>query len=156
QKGPARTRRPRWRVSAGGWARLDGGDLFLLRDAEGGAATAGRDHVRVVDLEAGTLEALDVVDDRAAHVGQARGVDQDAQAVVLEDLVAVTLRVEGERVLEAGAAAAPHANAPAGCLDVGALAVQELLDLLCALLGERDQESAPMPPESNASRSVAA
>src|SRR3954469_24495306 len=90
---------------------LDCGDLFLLRDAEGGAAAAGRDHVGVVDLEARALEALDVVDDRAAHVGQARAVDQDAQAVVLEDLVAVTLRVEGQRVLEAGAAAAAHANA---------------------------------------------
>jgi stress-induced morphogen len=76
--------------------------------------------------------------------------------VVLEDLIAVTLRVEGERVLEAGAAAAAHADAQTGGLDVCALGGQELLDLLCALFGERDQVIAPVLTESNASRSVAA
>ena len=60
------------RERIGGDAVLDRGDLFLLRDAEGGAAAAGRDDVRVVDLEAGALQALDVVDDRALDVGQAR------------------------------------------------------------------------------------
>ena len=58
--------------------------------------------------------------------------------MVLEDLVAVALGVERERVLEAGAAAAAHADAQAGGLDVGALGRQELLDLLGALLGEGD------------------
>src|SRR5215217_31706 len=139
-----------------GLRRLDGGDLLLLRDAEGGAAAAGRDDVGVVDLEAGALKALDVVDDGALDVREARAVDQDPQAVVLEDLVAVALRVERERVLEAGAAAAAHADAQAGRLDVGALRVQELLDLLCTLVGERDQVVAPVLTESNASRSVAA
>src|SRR3954451_3775319 len=135
----------------------DCGDLFLLRDAEGGAAAAGRDDVRVVDLEAGALQALDVVDDRALDVGQARPVDEDAQAVILEHLVAVALGVERERVLEAGAATAAHADAQAGGPDVGTLGGQELLDLLGALLGEGDQRSpAPAQSESNASRSVAA
>ena len=41
--------------------------------------------------------------------------------MVLEHLVAVALRVERERVLEAGAAAAAHADAQTGGLDVGAL-----------------------------------
>ena len=58
------------------------------------------------------------------------------QAVVLEDLVAVALRVERERVLEAGAAAAADADAQAGGLHVGALGGEELLDLLGALVGE--------------------
>ena len=47
-------------------SRLDRGDFLLLRHAEGRAAAAGRDDVRVVDLEAGALHGLDVVDDRAA------------------------------------------------------------------------------------------
>src|SRR3954468_22544468 len=90
-------------------AVLDRGHLLLLRDAEGGAAAAGRDDVRVVDLEAGALQALDVVDDRAVDVREARAVDQQAEPVILEDLVALALGVEGERVLEAGAAPAAHA-----------------------------------------------
>ena len=40
----------------------DGGDLFLVADAERRAAAAGGDDVRVIDLEAGALEAIDVVD----------------------------------------------------------------------------------------------
>ena len=134
--------------------RLDRRDLLLVRDAERGAATACRDHVRVVDLEAGALQALDVVDDRPVHVGQARTVDEQAQAVVLEDLVAVALRVERERVLEARAAAAAHADAEARCAHVGALGGEELLDLLGALVGEGDHVSVSVG-RSNASRSVA-
>jgi hypothetical protein len=34
---------------------LDGGDFFLVRDAERGPAATGRDHVRVLDLEARAL-----------------------------------------------------------------------------------------------------
>src|SRR3954454_6750961 len=120
---PTRTRRKN--VS-----RLDGGDLFLFLHAEGGAAAAGRDDVRVVDLEAGTLHGLDVVDDRALHVGQRRAVDEDPQAVVDEDLVARALLVERERVLEARAAAATHAHAEAGRLDVSALGREKLLYFL--------------------------
>ena len=57
---------------------------------------------------------------------------------MLEDLVAVALLVERERVLEARAAAAAHADAQAGRLDLGALGDEELADLLGALVGERD------------------
>src|SRR6185295_9538112 len=84
-------------------------DLFLVGHPERGAAAAGRDHVRVVDLEAGALQALDVVHDRALHVGQRRTIDEDAKTMVLEHLVAFALRIERERVLEAGAATAPDA-----------------------------------------------
>ena len=76
--------------------------------------------------------------------------------MVLEDLVAVALGVERERVLEAGAAAAAHADAQAGGGDVGALRGQELLDLLGALLGERDHGRILVSVgRSNASGSVA-
>src|SRR3954454_14205421 len=147
---PTRTRRKN--VS-----RLDGGDLFLFLHAEGGAAAAGRDDVRVIDLEAGALHGLDVVDDRALDVGQRGAVDENAQAVVLEDLVARTLLVEGERVLEPGAAATTHPHAEAGRLHVSALGRQELLHFLGALFGEGDHVSyscGGLP--ANTSRSVAA
>src|SRR3954465_486481 len=136
--------------------KSDRGDFFFFRDAEGRAAAAGRDHVRVVDLEAGALHGLDVVDDRALDVGQRRAVHQDPQTVVLEDLVARALLVEGERVLEARAPAAADAHTQAGRLHVGALGRQELLDLLGALFGEGDHVSysrGGLP--ANTSRSVA-
>ena len=44
-------------------------DLFV-RHAERGAAAAGGDHVRVLDLEAGALEVVDVVDRRALTYGR--------------------------------------------------------------------------------------
>ena len=90
------------------------------------------------DLKAGALEALGVVDDRPADVGQARAVHQQAQPVVLEDLVAGALGVEGQRVLKARAAAAPHTHAQAGGGRVGVLGVEKLLDLLGASVGEGD------------------
>ena len=65
----------------------DGGDLLLLGDAEGGSAAAGGHDVRVLDLEAGALEAFLVVDVRAVDVLEAVAVDEQLQAVTLEDLV---------------------------------------------------------------------
>src|SRR5215211_5499543 len=91
--------------------QLDRGDLFVLRHAEGRAAAAGGDDVRVVDLEPGALERVDVVDRRAVDVGQALVVHEQAQPAVLEDHVAVTLLVEGELVLEARASAAAYSDA---------------------------------------------
>src|SRR3954447_4835594 len=71
----------------------DGADLLLLRDAEGRAAAARGDDVGVVDLEAGTLERVDVVDRRAVDVGQAGAVDEELQAVALEDHITIALLV---------------------------------------------------------------
>src|ERR687887_2481654 len=116
----------------------DGRDLFVLGDPERRAAAARRDDVRVVDLEAGALQRVDVVDRRAVDVGQALVVDEQTQAAVLEDRIAVALLVEGELILEARAAAAAHADAQAGTGEVQALRVEELADLLGALVGERD------------------
>src|SRR3954463_6272493 len=93
-------------IRATGSRRSDRRDLLVLGDPEG-RATAARGHdVRVVHLEAGTLKRVHVVDARAVHVREALVVDEDAQAMVLEDRVAVALVVEGEVVLEAGAASA--------------------------------------------------
>src|SRR4029453_10079059 len=122
---------PRWQS-----ATLDRGDLFVLRDAEGRAAATGRDDVRVVDLEAGALERVDVVDGRAVDVGKALVVDQQAQAAVLEDHVAVALLVEGELVLEARASAAAHSDAQTGARLVQPLRAEELADLLGAAVRE--------------------
>ena len=119
-------------------SKSDRGDLLLVRDAERGAAAAGGDDVGVVDLEAGAVERVDVVDLRAVDVGQALAVDEDPQAVVLEDGVAVALLVEGELVLEARAAAARRRRADRRDYGFGALGRQELADLLGALLGEGD------------------
>src|SRR5258708_1786190 len=116
-------RRQGCRAAAG---RSDRRDLFLVRDAERGAATAGRDHVRVLDLEAGALEAVDEVDRRARHVREALAIDEQADALVLEDRVLVALLVERQRVLETGAAAAANADAQPGGCKVGALRREEL------------------------------
>src|SRR5215216_4064177 len=88
--------------------RLLGG---VLANLERGAATAGRDDVRVVDHEAGALEAIDVVDLRAEHELHAHLVDDDRDALVLEDVVVGLGLVEGERVLEARTAAAAYRDA---------------------------------------------
>src|SRR5215212_1203780 len=126
-----------------GRARGGGGGLgrysarrILVRHAEGGAAPARRDDVRVVHLEAGAHQALGVVDGRAVHVAEALLVDENPDSLVLEDLVAVTRLVERELVLEARAAAAldGHAQAGLGLL----LSGQELRDLLGGDFGEGD------------------
>src|SRR3712207_7382791 len=49
-----------------------------------------------------------------SHVREALVVDEDLQAVVLEDVVGVALLVEGELVLEARAAAAADAETKPG------------------------------------------
>src|SRR2546423_2719506 len=84
---------------------------ILVRNAERGAAPARRNDVRVLDLEAGAHQALGVVHRGAVHVAEAELVDDDPDAVVLEDPVAVPLLVERQLVLEARAAAAAHGHA---------------------------------------------
>ena len=61
----------------------------VLADLEGGAAAAGGDDVRVVDHEAGALEAVHVVDLGAEHELHADLVDDHRDALVLEDVVLV-------------------------------------------------------------------
>src|SRR4051794_15628954 len=98
------------------WRTLDGCAAagVFVGNPEGGATPARGDHVRVVHLEAGPHQALRVVDRRAVHVLEALAVDEDPDALVLEDLVALARLVESELVLEAGAAAALHGHAQTG------------------------------------------
>ena len=110
--------------------RLDGGLLGgVLFHLEGGAAAAGGDDIRVVHLEAGALEALDVVDLRAEDELHAGLVDDHRNAVDLEDVVVLLRPIEGERVLEAGAAAAADRDAQ-GLIFRSLLRAQQLSDLL--------------------------
>src|SRR5438477_741399 len=87
-----------------------GGALFgrlALGHLEGVAAAARCDRVRVVDLEAGLLDGLEVVDRRALEVRSAERVDDDLHALALElDVALLGAAVEAEAVLEPGAAAA--------------------------------------------------
>ena len=110
----------------------------VLFDLEGGAAAAGGDDIRVVDLEAGALQAFDVVDLGAEDELHADLVDDDGDAVDLEDVVVVLGAVEGERVLEAGAAAAANGDAQGLALGV-VLAAEQLADLLDGLVAEGDR-----------------
>src|SRR5215218_6353612 len=97
-------RLPPTALNRGAAARL------LIRYAEGGAAAAGGDDVRIRDVEARAHEALGVVDRGAVDVTKARRIDQHADAAGLEDVVVVAPLVEGQRVLEARAAAAADAD----------------------------------------------
>src|SRR4051812_38551131 len=116
----------------------DGGALLALRHAEGRAAAARGDHVGVLHLEPGALEAFDEVDRRAAHVGQGLAVDEEGDALVLEGLVAVAALVEGQHVLKARATAAADADAqPRGGYG-RALSGEELADLVRADVGQGD------------------
>ena len=73
----------------------------VFADLERGSAAACGDDVRVVDHEAGALEAVDVVDLRAEDELHAHLVDDHRNALVLEDVVLGLGLIEGERVLEA-------------------------------------------------------
>src|SRR6059036_3537475 len=94
-------------VGAAGAAARGALGRLALGDLEAGAATAGGDRVRVLDLEAGLLDRLQVVDGGAAQVRGRERVDDEPHAVELELVVALGgPTVEAERVLEAAAAAA--------------------------------------------------
>src|SRR3954452_4236775 len=118
--------------SAGLNGRLPGG---VLANQERGATAAGCDDVRVVDDEAGTLEAVDVVDLGAEDELHAHLVDDDRNALVLEDVIVGLGLIEGERVLEARTAAAAHRDAQRLLLGIDVRADQ-LLNLARRLVGE--------------------
>src|SRR2546423_7569245 len=71
------------------------------------AAAARGDGIRVLDLEPGLLDRLEVVDPSTHQVGRAEGIDDDGDALALERVVALLgAAVEAEAVLEARAATA--------------------------------------------------
>src|SRR5262249_48610390 len=114
---------------------------FLFGDPERRPAATSRDHVRVVDLEAGALETIDEVDHRALDVRETRVGDQQTDALVLEHGVAVGLPVERHCILKTAATTAPHSNPESGRAGHGRLSGEELADLLRALVSESDHAS---------------
>src|SRR5208337_1286953 len=83
-------------------------------DAEGGSAATSAFHVRVVELKAGTLEGLDIIDIDALQVHQRGRVNVDLQSVEVERLVHHSSAIfERHGVGESGAASADHAHAQA-------------------------------------------
>src|SRR5262249_31210461 len=100
-------------------------------------AAAGRTDVRVVDLEARLLQAVQEVDRRTLEIRSAVRIDHDLDAMQVQ-LVVAFLRpaVESERVFEAGAAATLDGDAQNRDF---VLLGHELLDLVRSSLGERDQ-----------------
>lgn len=116
---------------------LDRGCLGrVLADLERGAASAGGDDIGVVHLEAGALQAVDVVDFGAEHELHAGRIDDYGDLAVLEDVIILLAGIERQRVLKARAAAAADGNAQR-LADV-LLRGKKLLDLLRRLVGEID------------------
>jgi len=100
------------------------GPTARLRSERFAAAALG-DHVRVLDLEAGGLQAVLVVEFAPADVVPARRVDEHAQPVVFDNEVVVfRFRVEPHPVREACAAALLDEQSKPGHLRVEALILQ--------------------------------
>src|SRR5437016_837648 len=76
------------------------------------AAAARGDRIRVLDLEPGLLDRLEIVDPSAEEERSAEGIDDDPYALALELVVALLgAAVEAEAVLETGAPAALDGDA---------------------------------------------
>src|SRR4051794_509031 len=125
-------------VAAAGAAACGAVRRLAVLDLEAVAAATRRGDVRVVDLEAGLLQALEEVDRRALEVRRAERVDDDSDPVKLELVVAgLSAAVEAERVLEAAAAAALDGDAEHLGL-AGRLFRHQRRDLLRGARGEGD------------------
>ena len=91
-----------------------------LSSLERVAAAARGDGVRVVDLEPGLLDRLEVVDTAAAQMRSAERIDDHLDTLALELVVALLgAAVEAEPVLEPRAAARNDADAKAGPRPLG-------------------------------------
>src|SRR5258706_5968169 len=101
--------------------------LHLLY-AERRAAAARRLDVRVLELEACTLETLDVIDLGTDEVHQAHLVDDALHALDLELAIDLGRHVEIEVVRESGAATTDDAKAKR-VIGFDALGVADLADL---------------------------
>src|SRR5579872_1514013 len=123
------------------WQEADADDLCVARggrlDGDALAAAAGVGLVRIVEDELGREARRLVVDLRAEQEEHRLGLDEDGDALVLDDLVK---RRGGfgvfDHVLLAGAAAVLHAHAQADVAAVGA--AQDLAHARRGALGERD------------------
>src|SRR5690606_25301115 len=108
-------------------------------DSEGGTAAAGRLGVGVLDGEAAARHVVDKVDLGTLQVAHADGIDIEADAIRLDDLVDVGgtfAFLDHEAILEAGTPAALHEDAQPG---VGpALFGEQLGNLLGSRAGDGD------------------
>ena len=81
-------------------------------NAERAAAAASALDVRVVELEAGAFQCLDVIDGDALEVHLAHLVDQHLEAIELVDIVGgIFLVLKSHVIAEAGAASTHNGNA---------------------------------------------
>jgi len=81
-------------------------------NAKRAAAAASALHVRVVELEAGALDGLNVINLDAIQIHRAHLVDRDLQPVKIHDFVSLVRRIfKCHVVLETGAASADDGNA---------------------------------------------
>src|ERR1041385_3023788 len=118
--------------AAGSAGRTGVRRLLALRHLERVAAAARSDGVRVLDLEPGLLDRLEVVDLRAHQVRSAEGIDHDLDALAVALVVAAG---EAEAILEARAAAALDRDPQDRDVLFGR---HELLDLGRSRFGERN------------------
>src|SRR5205809_4279434 len=94
------------RAAGAATARSVGRSLAAVGDGEGVPAAARRGSVRVLDLEPGLLDRLEIVDARTHEVRRAERIDDDRDALAFELVVALLgTAVEAEAVLETGATA---------------------------------------------------
>ncbi len=97
-----------------GWVRSIGWMRgFRLRGLEGGAAAATADGIGVLDAKSGATEAISEIDGGTAEVFCAFFVDEDLDALALDDGIAVLARIEGHAVLKTGATPMLDKNAQA-------------------------------------------
>src|SRR5437763_6717628 len=104
-----------WNMDSGLAAAWRPGMTGLDLNRKRVAAAAGGGGVRVLDLERGAHQILDEVDLGAVQEIERHVIDDDLNPVALEDeIIGVSLLVEGESVLKTGTAAARDRNAQEG------------------------------------------
>ena len=102
------------------------------------ATAAGTCGVRVIEFETSSMETIDVVEFRTFHLEQTREIDEDLQAVEIENLILILVPglVETHPVGITRTSTTDHLNSQTGVRL--ALVGQNLLYLVFRLLGQRN------------------
>src|SRR4029077_6834835 len=104
---------------------------------EGAAAAAIASGVGILEDESLAHQRLFVFERRPVQIEQALGVDEEARAILLENLIPVTgLGIQAHGVGEAGATAALHANAKAAFFRRDSVLLEQGADFLRRSLGQ--------------------
>ena len=99
-------------TAAGTAAAGDGFAFGIVLGAEAGAAPAGTDGVRIIDLKSTADVGCYIVDNRSYEVTQARVVHDYGQSVNLKDLVrGLDVFIQGHTVLQSAASSARNIDA---------------------------------------------